>query len=139
MDRRDELRRADVDHRARRPAHSGGEEALDERHQGHAEEGADRLHYPGGAADEDAGAAGCGEEERQRDDPAATLSLYRSALRLRRLHPKAQYKPAARLITVPRPVEGGRIGGAPLRDVALLDWCAALIGDVATAPLAARA
>ena len=51
-------------------------------------------------------------------------------LRLRRLYPKAQYKPAARLVTVPRPVEGGRIGGAPLRDVALLDWCAALIGDV---------
>jgi len=25
---------------------------------------------------------------------------------------------------------GGRIGGAPLRDVALLDWCVALIGDV---------
>jgi transcription-repair coupling factor (superfamily II helicase) len=51
-------------------------------------------------------------------------------LRLRRLHPKAQYKAAARLITVPPPVEGGRLGGAPLRDVALLDWCAALIGDV---------
>ena len=51
-------------------------------------------------------------------------------LRLRRLHPKAQYKAAAKLVTVPRPVEGGRIGGAPLRDVALLDWCAALIDDV---------
>jgi transcription-repair coupling factor (superfamily II helicase) len=58
-------------------------------------------------------------------------------LRLRRLHPKAQYKPAARLVTVPRPVEGGRIGGAALRDVALLDWCAALIGDVLI-PAAAR-
>jgi transcription-repair coupling factor (superfamily II helicase) len=58
-------------------------------------------------------------------------------LRLRRLHPKAQYKPAAKLVTVPRPVEGGRIGGAPLRDVALLDWCAALIGDVLAAPVAA--
>ena len=57
-------------------------------------------------------------------------------LRLRRLHPKAQYKAAAKLVTVPRPVEGGRIGGAPLRDVALLDWCAALIGDV-LAPIAA--
>ena len=32
-------------------------------------------------------------------------------LRLRRLHPKAQYKAAAKLVTVPRPVEGGRIGG----------------------------
>ena len=67
----------------------------------------------------------------------APLELPDSAqLRLRRLYPKAQYKPAARLVTVPRPVEGGRIGGAPLRDVALLDWCAALIGDV-LAPIAA--
>jgi transcription-repair coupling factor (superfamily II helicase) len=59
-------------------------------------------------------------------------------LRLRRLHPKAQYKPAARLITVPRPVEGGRIGGAPLRDVALLDWCATLLGDVLAVPVPVR-
>ena len=56
-------------------------------------------------------------------------------LRLRRLHPKAQYKPAAGLITVPRPVEGGRIGGAPLRDVALLDWCRALIDGVVVTPV----
>jgi transcription-repair coupling factor (superfamily II helicase) len=59
-------------------------------------------------------------------------------LRLRRLYPKAHYKPAAKLVTVPRPVEGGRIGGAPLRDVALLDWCASLIGEVLAAPVAAR-
>jgi transcription-repair coupling factor (superfamily II helicase) len=63
-------------------------------------------------------------------------------LKLRRLYPKAQYKPAAKLITVPRPVEGGRIGGAPLRDVALLDWCLTLIGDVVaptrTPPVAVR-
>ena len=59
-------------------------------------------------------------------------------LRLRRLHPKAQYKAAAKLVTVPRPVEGGRIGGAPLRDVALLDWCAALIGDVLVPVAAGR-
>ena len=60
-------------------------------------------------------------------------------LRLRRLHPKAQYKAAARLITVPPPVEGGRLGGAPLRDVALLDWCAALIGDVLGMPVGSGA
>jgi len=47
-----------------------------------------------------------------------------------------QYKAAAKLVTVPRPVEGGRIGGSPLRDVALLDWCATLITDV-LAPVAA--
>jgi transcription-repair coupling factor (superfamily II helicase) len=58
-------------------------------------------------------------------------------LRLRRLHPKAQYKPAAKLVTVPRPVEG-RLGSAPLRDVALLDWCAALIGDVLVPVTAGR-
>jgi len=55
-------------------------------------------------------------------------------LRLRRLHPKSQYKPAAKLVTVPRPVEGGRIGGAALRDVALLDWCATLLGEVLPTP-----
>jgi transcription-repair coupling factor (superfamily II helicase) len=60
-------------------------------------------------------------------------------LKLRRLYPKAQYKPAAKLVTVPRPVEGGRIGGAPLRDVALLDWCLALVGDLVTSPVAAHA
>jgi transcription-repair coupling factor (superfamily II helicase) len=51
-------------------------------------------------------------------------------LRLRRLHPKAQYKPAAKLVVVPKPVEGGRIGGAPLRDVALLEWCTKLLTDL---------
>ncbi|HWM60093.1 MAG TPA: transcription-repair coupling factor [Pseudonocardia sp.] len=51
-------------------------------------------------------------------------------LRLRRLHPKATYKPASRLAVVPRPIEGGRIGGAPLRDTALLDWCATLLRDL---------
>jgi transcription-repair coupling factor (superfamily II helicase) len=51
-------------------------------------------------------------------------------LRLKRLHPKAVYKPAARAVLVPKPVEGGRIGGAPLRDVELLDWCATLLDDL---------
>ena len=51
-------------------------------------------------------------------------------LRLRRLHPKATYKPAARAVLVPRPIAGGRIGGAPLRDVELLDWCVKLLRDL---------
>jgi transcription-repair coupling factor (superfamily II helicase) len=51
-------------------------------------------------------------------------------LRLRRLHPKAQYKPASKLVTVPKPVDGGRIGGQPLRDVALLEWCTKLLTDL---------
>jgi transcription-repair coupling factor (superfamily II helicase) len=53
-------------------------------------------------------------------------------LRLKRLHPKATYRPAARAVVVPRPVESGRIGGAPLRDAELLDWCATLLRDVLT-------
>ena len=61
----------------------------------------------------------------------APLDLPDSAqLRLKRLYPRAQYKPASRVVTVPRPVEGGRIGGAALRDTALLDWCTKLISDV---------
>jgi transcription-repair coupling factor (superfamily II helicase) len=31
---------------------------------------------------------------------------------------------------VPKPVESGRIGGAPLRDVELLDWCTKLLRDL---------
>jgi len=61
----------------------------------------------------------------------APLDLPDSAqLRLKRLYPRAQYKPASRAVTVPRPVEGGRIGGAALRDTALLEWCTKLISDV---------
>ncbi|OLL75649.1 Transcription-repair coupling factor [Pseudonocardia sp. Ae168_Ps1] len=48
-------------------------------------------------------------------------------LRLRRLYPKAQYKAAAQIVTVPKPVQGGRIGGSPVRDVELLGWCAELL------------
>nr|WP_214368936.1 transcription-repair coupling factor [Pseudonocardia sp. H11422] len=63
-------------------------------------------------------------------------------MRFKRLHPKGTYKPAARLITVPKPVEGGRIGGAPLRDVGLLEWVTKLLGDLvapAKVPAAASA
>jgi transcription-repair coupling factor (superfamily II helicase) len=57
-------------------------------------------------------------------------------LRLRRLYPRAIYKPAARTVVVPRPTEGGggsgpaRMGAPPMRDTELLDWCARLLGDV---------
>ena len=52
-------------------------------------------------------------------------------VRLRRLHPKAVYKPAVHTLSVPRPVEGsGRIGSPPLRDRELLDWCAQLVTEV---------
>ncbi len=55
-------------------------------------------------------------------------------MRLKRLYPKASYKPAAQVVAVPKPVEGGRIGGAPVRDTALLDWCAELLGQLVGTP-----
>jgi transcription-repair coupling factor (superfamily II helicase) len=51
-------------------------------------------------------------------------------MRLKRLHPKATYKPAAKLVSVPKPTESGRVGAAPLRDVALLEWCTKLLTDL---------
>jgi len=59
-------------------------------------------------------------------------------MRFKRLHPKGQYKPAARLVTVPKPAVGNRIGGAPLRDTELLDWLTALVTELAT-PLTVNA
>jgi transcription-repair coupling factor (superfamily II helicase) len=47
-------------------------------------------------------------------------------LRLKRLYPEAVYKPATDQISVTRPMTR-RVGGEPLRDTALLDWCAELI------------
>ncbi|MFP5068432.1 transcription-repair coupling factor [Pseudonocardia nantongensis] len=60
-------------------------------------------------------------------------------LRLRRLYPKAQYKPAAQMVTVPKPVQGGRIGGAPVRDTELLGWCAELLLQIVPSPAPAQA
>ncbi|MGC4851999.1 transcription-repair coupling factor [Micromonospora sp. DT4] len=59
-------------------------------------------------------------------------------LRLKRYHPDAVYKQATDQVSVPRP-STRRIGGEPLRDQALLEWCAQLLSDVlgAPAPLAA--
>ena len=54
-------------------------------------------------------------------------------LRLRRLHPDAVYKTAVRTISVPRPATG-RVGGEPLRDTTLLDWCAELLREVLGEP-----
>lgn len=58
-------------------------------------------------------------------------------MRLKRLHPKAVYKPAVRTVSLPRPTEGaagGRIGAPPLRDEALLEWCTTLLGNLADRP-----
>ncbi|MBV9844155.1 MAG: transcription-repair coupling factor [Kutzneria sp.] len=72
----------------------------------------------------------------------APLDLRDSQLvRMRRLYPKAVYKPATRVVSVPRPTEGpagGRIGAPALRDRELLDWCLAFLDALAAAPTAAK-
>ena len=50
-------------------------------------------------------------------------------LRLKRYHPDAVYKQANDQVSVPRPATR-RLGGEPLRDQALLEWCAQLLKDV---------
>ncbi|MEH1015375.1 transcription-repair coupling factor [Micromonospora sp. CPCC 206060] len=56
-------------------------------------------------------------------------------MRLKRYHPDAVYKQVADQVSVPRP-STRRIGGEPLRDQALLDWCAQLLSDVLGEPAA---
>jgi len=61
-------------------------------------------------------------------------------VRLHRLYPRAVHKPAAQVLSVPRPTEGaagGRIGAPTLRDIALLEWCARLLADLAGEPVRA--
>ncbi|MFF5085131.1 transcription-repair coupling factor [Actinoplanes sp. NPDC000266] len=50
-------------------------------------------------------------------------------MRLKRYHPDSVYKPANDQVSVPRP-STRRLGGEPLRDQALLEWCAQLLTDV---------
>ena len=50
-------------------------------------------------------------------------------LRLKRFYPDAVFKPATDQVSVPRPATR-RVGGEPLRDTALLDWCAELLTQV---------
>ena len=50
-------------------------------------------------------------------------------LRLKRYHPDSVYKQPSRQVSVPRPATR-RMGGEPLRDQALLEWCAQLLRDV---------
>ncbi|WFE38462.1 transcription-repair coupling factor [Micromonospora sp. WMMD998] len=58
-------------------------------------------------------------------------------MRLKRYHPDSVYKQAADQVSVPRP-STRRIGGEPLRDQALLEWCAQLLSDVLGEPAAAQ-
>jgi len=53
----------------------------------------------------------------------APLELRESqTLRLKRLYPGSVVKPASGIVLVTAPLTA-RIGGTPLRDQALLDWC----------------
>jgi transcription-repair coupling factor (superfamily II helicase) len=52
-------------------------------------------------------------------------------LRLKRFYPDAVFKSAIDQVSVPRPTTM-RVGGEPLRDTALLDWCAELLNQVIT-------
>ncbi|MFV2101710.1 transcription-repair coupling factor [Micromonospora sp. LOL_024] len=54
-------------------------------------------------------------------------------LRLKRYHPDSVYKVALDQVSVPRPTTR-RVGGEPLRDQALLEWCAQLLSDVLGVP-----
>jgi transcription-repair coupling factor (superfamily II helicase) len=54
-------------------------------------------------------------------------------LRLKRLYPDAVYKTAVDTVSLPRPMTR-RVGGEPLRDTALLDWCAELLRSVLGEP-----
>jgi transcription-repair coupling factor (superfamily II helicase) len=65
-------------------------------------------------------------------------------LRLQRLHPKSLYKPTVATMAVPRPkgvrkadgtFEVAAFGGEPLRDVALLQWCAQVLEQVVGQPV----
>ena len=58
-------------------------------------------------------------------------------VRLQRLYPGSIVKPATATVLVPTPTTA-RIGGQPLRDLALLEWCRSLL-DTVVADLAATA
>ncbi|GIF06498.1 transcription-repair coupling factor [Actinoplanes siamensis] len=59
-------------------------------------------------------------------------------MRLKRYHPDSVYKAANEQVSVPRP-STRRVGGEPLRDQELLQWCGQLLKDVlGDAPVAAR-
>ncbi|MGC0422597.1 transcription-repair coupling factor [Embleya sp. AB8] len=59
-------------------------------------------------------------------------------LRLQRLYPKTLVKTATQQILVPKPMTA-RIGGQPLRDVALLAWARDLVDAILLEPIAAAA
>jgi transcription-repair coupling factor (superfamily II helicase) len=83
---------------------------------------------------------GLTEVARQGGGPAATIRFApmelreSQQLRLQRLYPRSVVKPAVRTVLVPEP-RTARIGGQPVRDTALLDWCADLLAAVLGEPV----
>jgi transcription-repair coupling factor (superfamily II helicase) len=73
----------------------------------------------------------------------APLPLRDSQLvRMRRLYPKALYKPTVNTVSVPRPTEGpagGRMGAPALGDRELLAWCGTFLEALAATPAPAAA
>ncbi len=59
-------------------------------------------------------------------------------LRLKRFYPDAVFKGAAEQVSVPRPMTA-RVGGEPVRDTALLDWCTELLSTILGEPVSAAA
>jgi transcription-repair coupling factor (superfamily II helicase) len=55
-------------------------------------------------------------------------------LRLKRFYPDAVYKQVTEQVSVPRPMTA-RVGGEPVRDTALLDWCAELLTTIVGQPV----
>ncbi|MFN8097250.1 MAG: transcription-repair coupling factor [Dermatophilaceae bacterium] len=58
-------------------------------------------------------------------------------LRLQRLYPKSLYKEGVRNMLVPKPMTA-RVGGKPLRDLAVLDWAATVLRSVLLDPIDVR-
>jgi transcription-repair coupling factor (superfamily II helicase) len=64
----------------------------------------------------------------------APVELAESAtLRMQRLYPRTSVKPAVRTMVVPRPTTAP-VGGQPLRDVELLDWCRGVVDAMLDRP-----
>jgi transcription-repair coupling factor (superfamily II helicase) len=58
-------------------------------------------------------------------------------LRLKRFYPDATYKSTVDTVSVNRP-STRRVGGEPMRDLPLLNWCAELITTILDAPAPAK-
>jgi len=54
-------------------------------------------------------------------------------LRLKRYYPDAVYKTTGEQVSVPRPMTA-RVGGEPVRDLALLAWCEELLTTLLDPP-----